>query len=73
MLTKFDIDAIFTYHDPDPKTQIPKYEQIRSEARELAATVLELCPASAEATLAIRHIQQAVMFANAAIAIHTEV
>jgi hypothetical protein len=72
MLKQEDLDEIFTYHDPDPETQVPKYERIREEARRFAMTVLDLCPASAEATLAIRHVQQAVMFANAAIAIHTE-
>jgi hypothetical protein len=67
-LMQKDIDKIFVYHDKP--AQVPNYVKIRDDAREFATTILELCPESAEATLAIRHIQQAVMFANAAIAIH---
>lgn len=70
-LTTEALNAIFTYHAPSV-AQTEQYLTIREEAKEFAKLVLRECPESAEATLAIRHIQQAVMFANAAIAIHTE-
>jgi hypothetical protein len=71
-LRQQDLDEIFVYHDPDPKRQVPKYERIRNEARLFASTILNICPPSAEQTTAIRKVQEAVMFANAAIAIHTK-
>jgi hypothetical protein len=68
-LSKEDIEAIFTYHPPS-EGQAVLYKAIRDTARQLAHDMLEYVPASAEQTLAIRHLQQAVMFANAGIAIH---
>jgi hypothetical protein len=70
-LRQQDLDEIFVYHDPGSKT-VPKYERIRNEARLFASTILNICPPSAEQTTAIRKVQEAVMFANAAIAIHTK-
>lgn len=67
-LTQEDIAEIFVYHDKP--AQAPKYIEIRNKAKELASLILDCTPESAEQTLAIRHVQQAVMFANAAIAIH---
>ena len=64
-----DINQTFTYHAPFG-TQPHRYEQIRDEARSFAHTIAGLTPQSAEQTLALRHLQQAVMFANAAIAIN---
>jgi len=63
------IENIFTYHKPNG-TQPQRYEMIRDKARELAHLINENTPPSAEQTLAIRHLQQTVMFANASIAIH---
>jgi hypothetical protein len=68
-LTQNDLDAIFTYHPPKGD-QADRYVQLRENALELASLILDLVPDSAERTLAIRHVQQAVMFANAGIAIH---
>lgn len=64
-----DIDNIFTYHPPT-QDQIDRYEVIRDVAREFAGTIVRNTPASAEQTRAIRKLQEAVMFANAAIAIN---
>lgn len=68
-LTKEDVDSIFMYHPPTD-SQTVRYDEIRESARQFAQDILAWVPASAEQTLAIRHLQQAVMFANAAIAIH---
>ncbi len=69
-LTDLDLDAIFTYHPPT-RVQADLYVQIREKAREFAGLLLETVPQSAEQTLAIRKVQEAVMLANAGIAIHT--
>jgi hypothetical protein len=69
-MTKEDVDKIFVYHPPSEQ-QAELYAELRETARAFALAVLQWTPGSGEQTLAIRHIQQAVMFANAAIAIHT--
>jgi hypothetical protein len=65
-LTQKDIGEIFVYHDKPG--QLLNYQEIRRTALGLANMILEKTPPSAEQTLAIRYLQQAVMFANAAIA-----
>lgn len=66
-----ELDNIFTYHRPIGN-QPQRYEALRAQAKELARTVLELCPPSRERSLAITAIQQSTMWANAAIAINEE-
>jgi hypothetical protein len=62
-----DIDKRFTYHAPKPG-QPARYELIRSEARKLAVVMNDMVPDSREKSLAITHLEDAVMWANAAIA-----
>lgn len=62
-----DIGVRFTHHPPN-ETQIPRYEELRATARELAFNIVELTPTSREQALALTHLEQAVMWANAAIA-----
>lgn len=57
----------FTYHPPQPE-QIEIYENMRDEGKSLALFIYENCPGGPERTLAIRKIEEAVMWANAAIA-----
>lgn len=64
-----EIIDIFTYHKPT-EYQVPKYEAIREIAKEFALFVEDQCPDSREKSLAITAIQESVMWANAAIAIH---
>ena len=64
-----DIDNMFTYHAPIGN-QAMRYEQIRREAKKFAKLLFELCPHSAERTLALRDLQRSVMMANASIAIN---
>ena len=64
-----DLDSIFTYHKPFGSQQ-ERYESLRSEAKELAQLVVDSCPDSRERSLAITNIQQAIMWANASIAIN---
>lgn len=67
MITQVDIDNWFTYHSPTAN-QIPKYEEIRNAAKQLAEVIIENTPSSADQTAAIRKVREAVMTANAAIA-----
>jgi len=64
-----DLNNIFTYHAPFGN-QAERYEKLRAQVKFLAMIVLELTPECAEQTIAIRKLQEAVMFANAAIAIN---
>lgn len=64
-----DINHIFTYHSPSPD-QLPKYQAIRNAAKELGQVIVDNTPASADQTAAIRLLREAVMTANAAIALN---
>jgi hypothetical protein len=68
-MSHLDLERIFTYHPPKP-TQRGRYEVLRAAAKDFAEIIAELTPASAEQTLAIRRVQEAVMWANASIAIN---
>lgn len=57
----------FTYQKPEGD-QPKRYEMIRSLALAYALDLNELCPESREKSLAISHLEQAVMWANASIA-----
>lgn len=57
----------FTYHHPLPG-QKERYELIRNLARHYTDLLTQICPASRELSLSITNIEQAVMWANAAIA-----
>lgn len=68
-MTSEQIANIFTYHKPFGN-QPTRYELLRSQARELAETINLAAPESREKALALTNLQQAVMWANAAIAIN---
>lgn len=59
--------AAFTYHPPQ-EGQGPRYEEIRQRAHGVALMMTTLCPPSRELSLALTNLEQAVMWANAAIA-----
>lgn len=61
------IENNFTYHPPRGD-QPERYEKIRENAKWLAQLINQLCPESREKSLAMNHIETAVMWANAAIA-----
>lgn len=65
------LDHIFTYHPPTDD-QKQAYERIRSLARIFAAGVLKETPRCADQSAALRKIREAVMTANAAIALGGE-
>lgn len=64
-----DIANRFTYHSPKPD-QLPRYAALRDRARELAVMIVDLTPSSREQSLALTHLEEAIFFANAAIARH---
>jgi len=64
-----DLDNIFTYHKPFGDQPV-RFTAIRDNARELAKLIVSMTPPSREQSLALTNIQQAVMWANAAIAIN---
>lgn len=66
-MTQAELDNWFIYHSPTPD-QLPKYTAIRSAGKVLAETILANTPPSADQSAAIRHVREAVMTANAAIA-----
>jgi len=59
----------FTYHAPKPELQqAERYEKIRGMAKDYAKELLALTPESREQSLALTHLEEAVFWANAAIA-----
>jgi hypothetical protein len=66
---EMDIENIFTYHAPSAE-QLPKYEAIRAKAKEMGQVIVDNTPGSADQTAAIRLLREAVMTANAAIALN---
>lgn len=62
-----DIEKNFTYHAPKEDQQ-ERYERIRFKAKMLAAFINEKCPDSREKSIAMTKLEEAVMWANAAIA-----
>jgi hypothetical protein len=68
-MPKLNVDNIFTYHAPKG-TQSDRYVAIRDKAKELAQLILDSTPESREQSVALTNVQQAVMWANAAIAIN---
>lgn len=63
------LDAAFTYHAPK-EDQVGRYFALRAAARDLAYQIVELTPPSREQSLALTKLEEAVMWANAAIARH---
>lgn len=57
----------FTHHPPKGD-QVERYGVLRAEAHDFATRIVELTPESREQSLALTKLEEAVMFANAAIA-----
>jgi hypothetical protein len=64
-----DIERRFTYHPP-AGDQIERYDALRVQAKNLAMIVLEFTPPTREQSLALTKLEEAIMWANAAIARH---
>lgn len=62
-----EIETRFTYHEPKDG-QAGDYHDLRERGKDLAFLIDNLCPESREKSLAITNLEQAVFWANAAIA-----
>ena len=62
-----EIETRFRYHTPKDD-QPSRYSALRERARDMAYDILRFCPESREKALAFTKLEEAVMWANAAIA-----
>ena len=62
-----ELEKRFSYHPPKGD-QPERYVLIRDKAKEFAYQIASLCPQSREQSLAFTALEEAVMWANAAIA-----
>lgn len=62
---------VFSYHAPTHEKST-KYDALRSAAADLALEIARLCPKSADRTVALRKVREAVMYANASVALDGE-
>jgi len=67
-VTRENIDAVFTYQKPT-EDQIVAYAKLRAAAKDFATAILDNTPPCADQSAAIRKVREAVMTANAAIAL----
>jgi len=65
---EFDLEHLFSYHSPKDNQPL-LYEAIRAGAKEFARVLLENTPSGADQAAAIRLLREAVMTANASIAL----
>lgn len=65
-----EIDDRFSYHPPSSEAVGDLHDQMRHLLRAPAHRLNVLLPKSREASLALTALQEAMMWANAAIAIH---
>lgn len=68
MAFEIDLDHIFQYHAPTPD-KVEAYTKLRDAAKTFAQVIVETTPPSADQSAAIRKVREAVMTANAAIAL----
>jgi hypothetical protein len=69
MLHQFDLDHIFTYHPPANASEVRKYEILREAAKNFATVIVDMTPSGPDQSVAVRKVREAVMTANAAIAL----
>ena len=64
---KQQLENTFTYHPPKDD-QGDRYVALRGSAKNLAYEIVSFTPPSREQSLAITHLEEAIFYANAAIA-----
>ena len=67
MITSDQIENSFTYHPPKGDQQ-ERYVDLRMKAKQLAQTIVNSTKPSREQSLAITKLEEAIMWANKAIA-----
>lgn len=65
--TKSQIEVNFSHHAPR-EHQVSRFTMIRATAKSLALMIANECPDSRERSIALRKLEEAVMWANASIA-----
>lgn len=65
--TRYNPDNVFTYHKPHGD-QPQRYEDLHAAARHLAQDIIAMTPASREQSIALTKLEEAIFWANAAIA-----
>lgn len=68
-VTKDNVGEVCTYHTPTPE-QVVHYTEIRAAAKAFMETLLEHTPPCADQQAALRLAREAVMTANAAVALN---
>lgn len=68
MSKTFDLENIFTYHAPTSE-QLVNYQNIRTAAKEFCKVLIENTPECSDQSCAIRLVREAVMTANASVAL----
>ena len=68
---KMDLENIFSYH-PVKGDQVQRYDSNQAACLLAAQFIDQNCPDSPEKTLAIRKLQEAMFYANAAIAVNEQ-
>lgn len=63
-----DIENRFAYHPPRTTDKVRAHENVRGLCWDLAAALNELLPDGREKALAITHLEEVMMWSNAAIA-----
>ena len=66
--TQFDPAYVFSHHQPDPE-KLQHYAAIHAAAQRFAEVILENTPAGEDQSAALRWLRQAMMIANAAVAL----
>jgi hypothetical protein len=66
-VTSENLLNIFSYHDDE--NRVPHYQAIRKSALDFAQAIIDNTPDCADRTAALRRVREAVMTANAAVAL----
>ncbi len=67
-LTDEQLVELFTYHAPSEEQRV-RYSQLRAAALDFARAIVALTRPCADQTAAVRKVREAVMTANAAVAL----
>lgn len=62
------LENVFSYHSPNP-VQVTRYNELRAAAKDFAFWILANCPDCADRAAALRKVREALMTANASIAL----
>lgn len=68
MINRDNLHELFKYHEPTP-AKTDSYQALRKAAYDFANAILAHTPVCADQQAALRHVRDAMMTANAAIAL----